>query len=323
MEIVKDVMGSPGQLQYGLVDAADEDQLDSTLSKFSSRWNTLEEPYNSPPSFHTWFVKHCCCVVAQFMLRSVREKAGLGSPPTPYYTNEVESKNRVLKEEVLYKSCQLPDFIQKMKSVFEQQKAEIERAVVNTGEYRLRAEYQHLSVESSKWFKLSNEQRRRKIEKFMKAPLAEDAPSTSGSGTMDSCGGLEDVPIPAHLKLPMWDKANKLASDDSAIVKAPGAEDGWMVVSSSCKRPHYIKASKCAFSCDDQCLSYKSMKLCSHTVAVAIKTDSLRILLKRYRSLKCSPNFTALAEAGKPKSTGKKPMRKLCQRSALGSKAHF
>ena len=36
------------------------------------------------------------------------------------------------------------------------------------------------------------EQRKRKIEKFMKAPLAEDAPCTSGSGTMDSCGGLAD-----------------------------------------------------------------------------------------------------------------------------------
>ena len=63
-EIVKDVMGSPGQLQCGLVDAADEDQLDGMLSRLSSRWNTLEAPYNSPPFFHTWFVKHCCDVVA-------------------------------------------------------------------------------------------------------------------------------------------------------------------------------------------------------------------------------------------------------------------
>lgn len=42
-------MGSPGQLQCGLVDAADEDQLDGMLSRLSSRWNTLEAPYNSPP----------------------------------------------------------------------------------------------------------------------------------------------------------------------------------------------------------------------------------------------------------------------------------
>ena len=52
------------------------------------------------------------------------------------------------------------------------------------------------------------------------------------------------------------------------------------------------------------------MKLCSHTVALAIKTDRLHGLLKWHRSLKSSPNFTALAEAGKPKSAGKKPIRK-------------
>ena len=97
----------------------------------------------------------------------------------------------------------------------------------------------------------------------MKAPLAEDTPSMSGSGGVDNCSDLEDLAIPSHLKKPMWDKANKLASDDSAIVKAPGDEDGWMVMCSSGTRPHYVKMSKCAFACDDQCLSYKSMK-CAH-----------------------------------------------------------
>jgi len=54
MEIVKDVMGSPGQSQHGLVDTVSEDQLDSMLSRFESRWNNLEEPYNSPPCFHVY-----------------------------------------------------------------------------------------------------------------------------------------------------------------------------------------------------------------------------------------------------------------------------
>jgi len=45
-------MGSPGQHQRGLVNAANEDQLNGMLSKLESRWNNLEEPYNSPPCFH-------------------------------------------------------------------------------------------------------------------------------------------------------------------------------------------------------------------------------------------------------------------------------
>ena len=45
------------------------------------------------------------------MLPECRTRAGLGSPPLPYYTNEVESKNKVLKDEVDHKKLQLPDFV--------------------------------------------------------------------------------------------------------------------------------------------------------------------------------------------------------------------
>ena len=103
-EIVKDIMGCPSQLQLGLVDSESVDKMDDLLARFERRWNEFEKPYNSPPFFHSWFVKHCRNTVAKYMLPTVREKAGLGSPPTPYYTNEVELKNKVLKEEVQYKS---------------------------------------------------------------------------------------------------------------------------------------------------------------------------------------------------------------------------
>ena len=71
------------------------------------------------------------------MLQDVCEKAGLGSPPSPYYTNEVESKNKVVKEEVQYKSSQLPDFIDKMRHLMEEQRLEIEHAIVTAGEFRI------------------------------------------------------------------------------------------------------------------------------------------------------------------------------------------
>ena len=64
-------------------------------------------------------MKHCHNTFAKYMLPTVREKAGLGSPPTPYYTNEVESKNKVLKE-VQYKSSQLPEFVEKMKRMMQE-----------------------------------------------------------------------------------------------------------------------------------------------------------------------------------------------------------
>ena len=67
------------------------------------------------------------------MLRNVREKAGLGSPPAPYYTNEVESKNKLLKDEVQYKYSSLPAFVNKMSGLMEEQRLEIERTVIDSG----------------------------------------------------------------------------------------------------------------------------------------------------------------------------------------------
>ena len=75
-EIIKDIMGYASQLQYGLVDAQSTEQLDEMLAKLKGRWSELERPYNSPPFFHKWFLKHCPDNVARYMLRDARERAG-------------------------------------------------------------------------------------------------------------------------------------------------------------------------------------------------------------------------------------------------------
>lgn len=61
------------------------------------------------------------------------------------------------------------------------EKNEIERAIINTGEFRIRKEYSNLSVAPSKWFSMNKEQRQRKIIGFMKAVIKDsnDRPSTS------------------------------------------------------------------------------------------------------------------------------------------------
>lgn len=306
LEIAKDIMGCPTQLQHGLVDAENETVMDRVLARFEKRWNELEKPYNSPPFFYHWFMKHCRNNVAKYMLQNVRTKAGLGSPPSPYYTNEVESKNRVLKEAVQYKSSQLPDFIEKMKALMEEQRHEIERAVIDGGEYRLREEYKNLAVSPTKWYKLTAEQRRRKIERFMKATVRD----ISDEQSSPDCP-LDSLAVPQHLKESIWKKAQDLVEDEAAIVKAPGEECAWCVKSYSNKRPHYVRKSKCGgFLCDEQCLSYKSLKLCSHTVALAIKMECMDRFTKWHSTIKYKPNVTALVETGKPSSAGKKSARR-------------
>ena len=132
-----------------------------------------------------------------------------------------------------------------MNDLMEEQKNEIERAIINAGEYRVRKGYSNLAVETLGWFKMSREQRQRKIDRFMKAAIKGNSDRPSASSLLDS---------PFQLKESMMMKANDLANDKTVIVQAPGDECTWMVR----KCPHYIKASKSSISCDEQCLSYKS-----------------------------------------------------------------
>ena len=72
-------------------------------------------------------------MVVKNMLPEVHIKAGLGSPPMLYYTNK---KNIILKDEVEHKSSKLPDFVDKVRTLLEEQIHEIECALIATGEYR-------------------------------------------------------------------------------------------------------------------------------------------------------------------------------------------
>ena len=81
------VLGNPAALELGLADAESIDKLDVMIDSLESIWNQRGKPFNSPPTFHSWFVENERDVVAHNMIRPLREKAGLGSPPQPYYTN--------------------------------------------------------------------------------------------------------------------------------------------------------------------------------------------------------------------------------------------
>ena len=74
---------------------------------------------------------------------------------------------------------------------------------------------------------------------------------------------LDELPLSSQLKESIWDKANELVQGENAIVRAPGDgdESAWMVKSYSGKRPHYVKITKCSFTCDEQCLSYKLSRM--------------------------------------------------------------
>ena len=93
------------------------------------------------------------------MTQEARIKGGLGNPPIPYYTNEVESKNNVLKQHVSYKASDLPKFVDHVKDLLQEQRNEVQRSVINQGEYRMQEEFKSFAVDQAKWFTLNDEQR--------------------------------------------------------------------------------------------------------------------------------------------------------------------
>lgn len=72
----------------------------------------------------------------------------------------------MLKQQLKYKTSELPTFVENMKHLLSEQNREVERAVATTGEYRLSSEYSNLAVSTQKWFTLSEQQRAKCISKF-------------------------------------------------------------------------------------------------------------------------------------------------------------
>ena len=267
-EYVADIMGRPTRFQLGLVDARNSAHLDEMLVKIRKVWNEREKPYNSPPIFHTWFLQYQRDIISQSMVQEVRIKAGLGNPPIPYYTNEVESKNYVLKQHVAYKASALPNFVDNMKDLFRQQKLEIERAMIGQGEYRLQTDYESYCIHFTKWFTLSQDQRSKRVEKFMKADiLSHSVCSSSVESGSEPCSPLQELSLPTHFASSMWNKANRLCNSEDGMVQCPGDHSSWMVKSDSNKRPHFVRSGKCGgYMCDEDCLAYNtSLQSCVHT----------------------------------------------------------
>lgn len=84
--------------------------------------------------------------------------------------------------------------------------------------------------------------------------------------------------LPPSTASGIWSKASDLASDPQTIAKVPGGSTkDCFVLSKSNTLPHHVKGSSNAeYTCDDRCLHYKSISICSHTIAAAHSNGELR-----------------------------------------------
>ena len=76
----------------------------------------------------------------------------------------------------------------------------------------------------------------------------------------------------------IWTKAGELINDSKAICMVPGGNENDRIVrSGSGPRPHIVTAKKIGrYSCDTECPNFKSLGICSHTVAAAKDNGDLQ-----------------------------------------------
>ena len=89
-DILQDILGSFPREKQGLVDMGSVAELHDKFQSLKSKWEV------QATGFYQWFVEMKLSAVESSVLKSVREVSGLGSPPDAFYTNDVESANRVI-----------------------------------------------------------------------------------------------------------------------------------------------------------------------------------------------------------------------------------
>ena len=120
----------------GLVDAESESTFYQKLEEFKLMVAAKEEDNpGSHSGFYDWFCRYKVDAIASGMLRPVREKAGLGVPPSRFTTIASELINAMLKRQAEYKRNELPAFMNHLKQLIDKQEREVERDVVGRGKY--------------------------------------------------------------------------------------------------------------------------------------------------------------------------------------------
>jgi hypothetical protein len=344
--VISDIFGQQIGSQHleGLIDSESNDEFGKGYDIISQKWKGLDSTEGgSMHVFVSWFHRHKYSVIKETMLKSVRRSAGLGDPPTLFTTNASESVNSLVKNRMDYKKHELPEFLDKLKSVIDDQEKEMEKAIIGRGKYELCEQFKRLEKAEDEWFmRMTPAQRQAHLKRLssltvvskVKAPRLSSLsksvdqsdkpccsrqlfqPSPSQQNKVQERRNLsvsvgefsEFVIIPAAVLDAIWSKASDILSDSKAMCTVPGGQPKDRIVkSSSSVTPHVVSAKKSGqYSCDDKCPNWKSLRVCSHSVAAAEDNGELQLFVKWLKKVKKSPNLTQLALATMPKGRGRK-----------------
>jgi hypothetical protein len=247
-QIMTNIFGCQVEATYhlGLVDADDAEDFDR---KFASLFPMWEEEV---PGFHAWFKKHKSSTFKESIISSVREAAGLGSPPSIYTNNDNEGMNSVLRRMTTSGKKLWSEMVAILEKLVTQQQVEFERAVYGAGEFRLVSEMSRHQKSPGQWHKMSSEQKKNCLKKFntMECPFAvhdvqdtytsdEEARSKNELSIPHTKSGISSVNQSTLQDI--WAKASQILSTVDGITSAPGQQDSLKcVMSLQGLTPHFV-----------------------------------------------------------------------------------
>lgn len=199
-----------------------------------------------------------------------------------------------------------------MKSLYKDQKQEIDKAYEGIRDYKLSSPYLSYGVQAKDCFEKSQKQSSHAL--FGKARLspAEHDVGTSANGTDEknpftdkrdtASGPSTSIPLQCStLTTSVYQstqaKVRSSFEDDSSYSKCPGVNDytSSLVKSSSSERLHFVTKEGCSYKCDSDCLMFKSTKgLCSHSLLAESLNSDFENFVAHYVKTKDPINYTAL-----------------------------
>eukprot|EP00794_Sanderia_malayensis_P010347 gene10347-11424_t len=294
---------SSGDVMYtGLVDSDAESEFDIKLESLRPLLEDRERENGKGAqkhSFFDWFRKEKVCKERLFILstpcmngglhkeihaEASSDRGGPGDPPTTYTTNDVEAANFMVKHCLSFDQRTPHDFIADVKKVISIQFNNEERAVIGRGPYRVTQSYSHLIVHDFKWTKMTLDQRRSSVKKFLDTGVdgkKDDLLSNDKESPQDetfekeprcleitaSRCGIKNVPLP--ILQTISEKASKIVSSQGLVVPQPGSTNGSYIVAGYSNKIFIVTPGKGgSLSCDRLCTD-KSIKICEHTIALA------------------------------------------------------
>ena len=309
MKILNDIFGKDIEDTHygGLIDCESEDIFTASFNSLIDAWKNMV-----PHSFIEWFRTTIPAIISS-MLAPVREKAGLGKPPRPFYNYRSESINHVIKEGVEYRKQDLPDFILSLQNIISSQIEMIKLAIFRRGDYRFIDNLKYLEIHEDTWlYKMSESQKKNHFAKIMKITVQDalqnalqdaggDCTTTKPLSISWQEARLSNSNLHAVTLGNIWRKAERLMSSSnfikerSSLVPYPSQSQQFFVYSFSTDQPYTVNAASDLVTCN--CPMYKSSpKICSHAVACAEKVGKLSTYLQSVtKSVSGRPDPTGLA----------------------------